>query len=245
MKKLLLVVLMMVMTFTLSACSDLCIGESCVVDEPEVGDTGNGNGESLEDVLYYDHIDGYGIEDENHIAYILFEEEMQSYVKYQVAYLSCTCRASDVNYWQVIYIEVNKYTDDIKLISYGYDDPTSNHPYTAGLWGDSSPTPDWPLEEGGTKPGKTTDDFHEMFIPWLLGKDSVDLEGISVFTNKVSSGVYEGMNSISIDDATYTNPDTNEEIDLLDSFGGASVSTNNMIRISKTILEYHNENYGN
>ncbi len=250
MKKLVLVLITLFITVTLSACSDLCIGESCiseteviVEDEDEVEDE---EIVALENVLYYDHIDGFGLLDLDHEAYILFEEELQGYVKYQVAYLSCTCRNSNVNYWQVIYVEVNKYTDDVRVISFGYDDPSAEHPYLAGMWGDSSPTPDSTIEGGGTKPGKTTEDFTTMYIPWLLNKTIEDFEGISVFTNKVGVGeVYEGLNTVTINDAFYTDPDTQEEIDLIDSFSGASVSTNNIIRITKTILEYHEEHYGN
>lgn len=255
MKKLLLVVTVLLMTITLSACSDLCIGTDCITETPtetpdgeepgdtECEDTGSGNTE-VEGVLFYDHIDGYGLIDEDHEAFILFEEEMQGFVKYQVAYLSCTCRPSDVNFWSVIYIEVNKFTDDVKYISYNYNEQNSNHPYHAGLWGDSSPTPDW--VEGGvvTQTGKTYEDFEEMIFPWFVGKTIEDFDGISVFKNNVAGTVYDGQNTVSIDDAFYTDPDSGDTIDLIDTFTGASVSTNNMLRIIKTILEYHEEEYG-
>lgn len=224
MKKLLLVALTLFAVVTLSACSDVCIGTSCVTGEVDNEDPGNGTTEPLEGVIYYDHLNGHGDVVEDHVAYILFEEEMQSFVKYQVAYLSCTCRPSDVNFWQVMYIEVNKYTNTVKVISFTQDNPNSDHPYTAGLWGDSSPTPT----------GKTTEDFAEDFIPWLVGKSLADFDGISVFTNDVNDpeGRYYGLNTVTID-----------EQDLIDSFAGSSVSTNNMIRIVKTILEYHEEQY--
>lgn len=230
MKKLLLVMLTLFAVVTLSACSDVCIGTSCITEEPtenpgetpdECEDPGTGTEQpTLDGILFYDHINGHGDVVEDHVAYLLFEEEMQGFVKYQVAYLSCTCRPADVNFWQVMYIEVNKFTDDVKVISFTQDDPSSSHPYTAGLWGDSSPTPT----------GKTTEDFHNEFIPWLLGKTIEDFDGISVFTNDDYHGIQ--------------NTTTIAETDLIDSFAGSSVSTNNMIRIVKTILEYHEEEYG-
>ena len=226
MKKILLLLVTLVSVLTLAGCNDVCVGTDCADDDvvtvtqPEV-----------EGLIFYDHINGHGVVVEDHNAFILFEEELQGWVKYQVAYLSCTCRPSDVNYWNVIYIEVNKYTDDVRLISFSQDDPNSTHPYTPGLWGDSSPTPG----------GKYMEDFAEQYIPWLIGKTMEDLDGISVFTNEDYHGI---LNTKTIDDATYTDPDTNEEIDLIDDFAGSSVSTNNMLRIVKSILEHHEENYG-
>ena len=315
MKKLLLVMLTLFAVITLSACSDLCIGTDCLVDENEVvvtdqelateavetifmntivvgdislvsehetyavtwasdnesyigadgvvtrpeSDTGNvsvtltatltvgeatatkefeitviameSSSADVEGILYYDHLNGHGDVVEDHVAYILFEEEMQGFVKYQVAYLSCTCRPADVNFWNVIYIEVNKYTDDVKYISFSLDDPLSSHPYTPGLWGDSSPTPS----------GKTLEDFTEQFIPWFTGKTMEDLEGLYVFTNETYHGI---TNDKTIDDAIWTDPDTSTDVDLIDDFAGSSVSTNNMLRIVKTILDYHEEEYG-
>lgn len=233
MKKLLLLILTLFAVVTLSACSDVCIGTSCIEEPIEVDEDceDTETEATLENVIYYDHINGHGDINENHEAFILFEEEMLAYVKYQVAYLSCTCRPSDVNYWQVMYIEVNKYTNDVKLISFTHDDPTSTHPYTAGLWGDSSPTPG----------GKTLEDFTEEFIPWFIGKSMEDFQGISIFLNEeyLTSGI---ENTVEITDAIYTDDESNE-INLIDDYAGSSVTTNNMLRIVKSILAFHEENY--
>lgn len=320
MKKLLLVMLTFLAVITLSACSDICIGTDCLVEEEEEiivtdeeladeaietlfmdsivianlsltdehetydvtwesdnesyfaidgtvtrpdADTGNvlvtltatlTVGEAtatkefevtviaeapeataeVEGLIYYDHINGHGDVVTDHVAYILFEEEMLGFVKYQVAYLACTCRPADVNFWNTMYIEVNKFTDDVNFISFGYDDPTSGHPYTAGMWGDSSPTPS----------GKTKEDFAEQFIPWFFGKTMEDLDGINVFKDTSVESYFGITNDKAIDDATWTDPDTGDVIDLIDDYNGSSVSTNNMLRIVQSILEYHEEYYG-
>jgi hypothetical protein len=235
MKKLLLFITTLIVVLALSACSDICIGTECLTtEEPGTTDPVDceepGDSTELEvgNILFYDHINGHGTVTEDHVAYLLFEYEMRDYVKYQISYLSCTCRNADVNYWQVAYVEINKSTNDIRLISFGYDDDSSSHPYTAGMWGDSSPTPS----------GKTTEDFTNYFIPWLVGKSLADLEGINVFKHEEYFGV---SNTVDITD-TVVNIDGND-VDLIDDFNGSSVSTNNMIRIMKALLEYHESNY--
>jgi len=206
MKKTLLFISTLLLLFTLSACEDACVGTSCA--EP------NGLVQA-ENILNYDHINGYGIETPK-LAYILLEHEMRDYIKYQVTYLSCTCREAEYNFWQTAYVEINKYTNDVHFIS--FDKDSSGH-YNAGNWGDSSPTPT----------GKTTEDFTNDFLPWINGKSLEDLAGISVFTNETYFG---------IDNTT----DIAEQ-DLIDGFAGSSVSTNNMIRMIKVLLEYHTEKY--
>lgn len=212
MKKMLLLMGSFLVLLTLSACSDLCIGPECVT-----GETGNGGGTEVEGVLSFEHINGEGVLVERPF-YVLFEYEARDFVKYQVSYLSCTCRNANVNYWQVAYVEINKNDGSIQTISFGQDGEDGH--YTAGMWGDSSPTPT----------GHTLQDFEERFIPWLVGKSLEDLDGISVFTNENYHGVVENETQI-------------ENQELIDDFAGSSVSTNNMIRAMKRLLEYHNENY--
>ena len=91
------------------------------------------------------------------------------------------------------------------------------------MWGDSSPIP--------SGEGKSLADFEAEFIPWLIGKSLTDLEGIYAFTN---AGYY------GIDNTTVI-----AEQDLIDGYAGASVSTNNMIRVMKELLAYHEEKYPN
>ncbi len=166
-------------------------------------------------LLPYDHINGHGVVVERE-AVVLYEYALRDYVKYQISYLSCTCRDADLNYWQMMYVELDKTTNEILVISFGSD---GGH-YTSGMWGDSSPTPS----------GKTLEDFEDYFIPWLVGKTKDDLEGISLF----KIGDYHGIqNDVEITDAGT----------LIDDFAGSSVSTNNMIRAIKVLLDYHDEKY--
>jgi len=72
---------------------------------------------------------------EEYTAVILFEQSNSTFTSYQVAYSSCTCRDSSVNYYTVCYVELlnNKDTPEdaaIRTITFGDN---------KGLWGDSNP----------------------------------------------------------------------------------------------------------
>ena len=72
---------------------------------------------------------------ETYEAVILFEQSVSTFTSYQVAFVSCTCRDSLVNYYSVCYVELlnNKATADesaIRSITFGNNQ---------GLWGDSNP----------------------------------------------------------------------------------------------------------
>ncbi len=200
MKKYLLLIFVALISFSLFSCAK---------------DEGN---QLPENILIFDHLNGHGDVVPRH-AYILFEYEMRDYVKYQIAYVACTCRAPEVNYWKVAYVELSKTDYSIRKISFTADGTGG---YTAGFWGDSDPIP------SGNQ--ATLKDFEDMFIPWLLGKKSSDLEGIEVFTNAVYPGDIKNEKPIA-------------ETDLIDFFAGASVTTNNMIRVMKVLLEYHETHY--
>lgn len=202
MRKVVVLLLLVVVSFGLFACKDS-------------GSEENSN------ILKFDHLNGHGDVVERD-AYLLFEYEMRDYVKYQIAYVACTCRAPEVNYWKVAYVEISKKDNSIKTISFRQDG--TGH-YTAGFWGDSNPVPT------GNMP--TLEDFEEKFIPWLIGKKLTDLEGIEVFTNDVYTG------------GEIKNETIIAETDLIDFFAGASVTTNNMIRVMKVLLEYHEQHYDN
>lgn len=203
MKKIYLLIASFLLVFALAACESACVGPECAASDDAA--------------IPFTHVNGHGTEVER-TSYLLFEYELAEYVKYQITYLSCTCRDAAVNYWQVAYVEVNLYTNDIRTISFGIDGEEGH--YTAGMWGDSSPTPG----------GKTTQDFVDDFIPWLVGKSLTDLEGISVFSNDAYYEIPANTTAIA-------------EQDLIDDFAGSSVSTNNMIRVMKELLRYHEENY--
>ena len=213
MKKILLFITTLLIIFTLAACDDACVGAECIVTGSGSGSTGD---ETTNDyVLPFIHINGEGHETEKE-AYILFEFAARDYVKYQVSYLSCTCRSASVNFWNVAYFEINKNTNDVRFLSFGKE---SGDHYIGGMWGDSSPTP----------AGKTLTDFETDYFPWLVGQDSNTLDGISVFKNDDYFGIQ--------------NTTTISEQGMIDSFANSSVSTNNLLRITKELLAYHEANY--
>lgn len=211
MKKFALLFVALFAVLTLSACGDtsLCVGPECLTEDDNTGDSGT----TVDNAITFTHINGHGEETER-LAYILFEVELRDYVKYQVAYLSCTCRDKVVNYWNVMYIEVNKSTGEVRTISFDTDGESGH--YTPGTWGDSS--------GDANQNGITYEQFVADFIPWLVGQTEDSLADISVLTD--------------ITDVT-----TTDGTDIVDAFAGSSVSTNNMIRIVKEILDYHATNY--
>lgn len=73
--------------------------------------------------------------EEPYLAIILFEQSNATFTSYQVAYLSCTCRDTMVNYYSICYVELlnSRPTPDesaIRSITFGKNQ---------GLWGDSNP----------------------------------------------------------------------------------------------------------
>ena len=179
-----------------------------------------------DNIIMFDHIDGYGLVDERD-AYILFEYRMRDYVKYQIAYVACTCRAAEVNFWKSAYVEIGTNNHELRYISFDRD---STGKYTAGFWGDSDPIPPYGNTELPMNEWITKADFDEHFIPWLLGKSLSDFDGISLFTNAVYPGGHQ-------------NSETIAEQDLVDMFTGASVTSNNMIRVLIALLQYHENKY--
>ena len=55
-------------------------------------------------VVPINHIDGPRRES-SFYAFVNFKYKARDYIKYQITYLSCTCRAANLNYWQTMYVE--------------------------------------------------------------------------------------------------------------------------------------------
>jgi len=91
---------------------------------------------TLENAFMYDQINGAG-DRKPTLAIVLFEYEKEETVKYQVAYVACTCRGPSVNYYSVAYVELSK--EDGSLVFMSYDKDPSGH-YAPGLYGDSTVT---------------------------------------------------------------------------------------------------------
>lgn len=204
MKKFLMLVTVLLMGFAVVACGE------AADDRPD---------DARITLLQFPHLDGYGNEVMRDMP-VLFEYEMRDYVKYQVAFVSCTCRAPRVNYWSVAYFDISKDTGEILKLTFSND---GTGDYLAGVWGDSDPIP-------GT--GKTYQDFRDSFIPWLIGQNLSDLEGINIFYD-VAPPQY----------SAFENTKPINEPDLIDAFSGSSVTTHSIIRVAKALLEYHEEKY--
>ncbi|ABR50775.1 hypothetical protein Amet_4707 [Alkaliphilus metalliredigens QYMF] len=183
------------------------------------GDLGPGSIANPVAVIPFAHIDGPQNESDFY-AFVNFEYQSRDYVKYQVTYLSCTCRSAAVNYWQTAYIELSlpssKNPDDVVLRHISFDQDASGD-YLAGFWGDSDPTP----------AGVTYEVFKDEYISFFNGKENSYLQTLST------------MWDIDMDD--YTAGEGREDFEI-DTFTGSSVSTNNIIRIIDGMMDYHAEN---
>ena len=170
-------------------------------------------------VIPFNHIDGPK-EENTFYGFINFITEERSSIKYQVSYVSCTCRPANVNYWQTIFVELSlpesKDIADaaIDYVSFGLD--SSGH-YNGGFWGDSMEMP------SGVKYETILDEF----LPYFEGKTYAQIKDLST------------KDDIDADD--YTSGDGRSGYSI-DAFTGASVSTNNIIRILHGIFEYHGTN---
>lgn len=179
-------------------------------------DLGEGSVANPVAVIPFSHIDGSGNEADFY-AFVHFKYVARDYIKYQISYASCTCREASVNYWQTAYVELSlpesgKIEDAvIKTISYEKD-PTGH--YNVGVWADSSPVPN----------GTTYDQLKTEYISYFIGKTLGQINGWST-TKDIDPADYqsgEGRSSYSID-----------------AYSGATVSTNNMLRMLLAIGKYH------
>lgn len=100
--------------------------EEAVAEQPAAGIP-------VENAFYYRHVDGHKHETDK-LAFVLFEYEQLRTVRYQVAYIMCTCRSPDVNYYSVAFVELDK--NDGSVVELSYEQDTTDH-YIAGLYGDS------------------------------------------------------------------------------------------------------------
>ena len=179
-------------------------------------DMGEGSIANAVAIIPINHINGPR-DEHDFYAFVNFKYKARNYIKYQITYLSCTCRSADVNYWMTAYVELtlpdsgNIEDSKIRTLSFDYD--AEGH-YLAGFWGDSNPTP----------AGNTYEEFKEQYIPFFVGKDYAYIKTLHVVED--------------IDPALYAEGEGRENL-TLDTFTGSSVSTNNIIRMLNALYEYH------
>lgn len=179
-------------------------------------DLGEGSTGNVVAVIPINHVNGPR-EETNFYAFVNFKYKARNYIKYQITYLSCTCRSADVNYWMTAYVELSlpesKNPEDAVVRTLSFDRDANDH-YTAGFWGDSDPTP----------AGFTYEQFKEQYIPYFIDKDAKYLATLSVMED--------------IDAADYSAGEGRSEL-TIDALSGSSVSANNIIRMLNALMKYH------
>lgn len=182
-------------------------------------DLGPGTAANKVEVIPFKHIDGPKNETDLY-AFVNFQYEARDFIKYQVSYVSCTCRTAAENYWQSAYIELSlpdsKNPEDVVLRNISFDTDPSGE-YTGGLWADSNPTPS----------GVGYETYKEEFLPFFEGKNSSYIKGISTIDD--------------IDISEYQDGEGREGYEI-DTYTGSSVSANNIIRITNAVMDYHAQN---
>lgn len=118
-------------------------------------------------LLPYTHYASGGVAQDVY-AVILFENKNSTFTRYQVAFMSCTCRDAASNYRSVMYVELlnNKDTaDEAKVRQITFE---GNDGYTTGLWGDSDPV--------HGRPDYTRQYMDENFVQLLWGLTKADVD---------------------------------------------------------------------
>lgn len=111
-------------------------------------------------ILPFVHIDGFGTPDDS-FAWIAWEFEAQAYVKYQIAFTSCTCRPESINERSLLYVEIAKSETGGKIRKIYYE-----------YWGDSPQMPS----------GVKRAEIEEGFVPLLVNKKLDTLDSVDVMT---------------------------------------------------------------
>lgn len=134
MKVMRVLALLFAAVLVLVGCGNSAEGGEATAEATEAGGSGAaGDGILVENAFYFTHVNGHK-EEQQMIGFVMFEYELLRTVRYQVAYIACTCRSPEVNYWTVANVELNKADGSIAHIS--YDEDSTEH-YTAGMYGDS------------------------------------------------------------------------------------------------------------
>lgn len=111
-------------------------------------------------ILPYVHVDGFGTPTDLP-AWIGWEFEAQEYVRYQIAYTSCTCRQDSINKISMLFVEVAKSEKGGKTRKVSFD-----------YWGDSPKMP----------AGVTREEIEEGFMPKLVNVKLDTLEDVDVMS---------------------------------------------------------------
>ena len=128
---------------------------------------------------------------EEYPAVIPFEPACSTFTAYQVAFVSCTCRDSIVNYYSVCYVELlntkpSAETAAIRSITFGEN---------MGLYGDSNPN--------YYIPEYTQEYMDENFVQRLVGAAKSDFDGWDGYGSQLAC-----VNADAVTGATVTTSNT-------------------------------------
>nr|MCR4707462.1 rhodanese-like domain-containing protein [Clostridiales bacterium] len=127
------------------------------------------------------------------------------------------CRSADVNVWSTAYVELTTPSsgkiEDAAIRTLSFDADSTGH-YLGGFWGDSNPPP--------TAPNATYEKVKAEMIPYYIGKTYGQLMGCSTIDDFADYAEGEGRADLTVD-----------------AFTGATVSSNNILRIVQALFAYH------
>ena len=175
-KRIFALLLCLLVILPVAMAEDLSLGQvnSFLNSSAKLGEGSKGNQVA---VIPFNHIDGPKEEDLFY-AFVPFKYVARNYIKYQVVFLSCTCRSADVNLWSTAYVELSLPSsgkiEDSEVRTLSFDLDSTGH-YLGGFWGDSNPPP--------TSPEATYETVKGEQIPVYIGKTYADI-----------------MNSVTVDD---------------------------------------------
>lgn len=160
--------LLFIMLTAFAVADELSLGEvnSFLNNSAKLGEGSKANQVA---VIPFNHIDGPKEEDLFY-AFVPFKYVARNYIKYQVTFLSCTCRSADVNLWSTAYVELTLPSsgkiEDAEVRCLSFDLDSTGH-YLGGFWGDSNPPP--------TAAEATYESVKADQIPVYVGKTYADL----------------------------------------------------------------------
>lgn len=186
----------------------------------EETDLGEGSKANPVAVIPIQHVDG-PLDESDFVAFVNFKYVARDFIKYQVSYVSCTCRPAAYNYWSTVYFEMtipeSGLLDDAVLKTMSFERDAEDH-YNGGFWGDSNPIPS----------GMTYEQIRDEYISWFVGQTYGDLKNLNFITD--------------IDPVAYSEGEGRDAYSI-DAFSGATVSTNNIIRVINAAFKYHGTDY--
>ncbi|MBQ6594509.1 MAG: hypothetical protein IJH78_02475 [Clostridia bacterium] len=216
MKKILAVLLLCcLMLFSFAEASEMSLGDvnAWLNGSAKLGPGSKGNQVA---VIPFSHIDGPGDEDLFY-AFVPFKYVSRNYIKYQVSFLSCTCRPADVNVWSTAYVELtlpdSGKIDDAQIRTLSFDVDSTGH-YDVGQYGDSNPAPN----------GNTYEKFVNDWVPFYTGKTFAEIRQYSTIKDIAAEDFAAG--------------EGREEL-TVDAWTGATVSPNNVLRMLISLYRYH------